>query len=176
MKVSIALAVHWTARVAVENERSVIMLGQGSDELFGGYKRFATVLGERGAEACEAAISESVRSAHSVNYERDEQAVSSLRAELRLPFATRRMTELAMELPLAMKVRSRSDNLRKWILRETAMELGIASAVAMRPKKAIQHASGIEKAIRSIARKHERDASVYLKNRLRMLEENFKSS
>ncbi|MGB9023374.1 MAG: asparagine synthase-related protein [Candidatus Bathyarchaeia archaeon] len=35
MKVSIAVAIYWTARVAAENGRSVILLGQGSDELFG---------------------------------------------------------------------------------------------------------------------------------------------
>lgn len=169
MKVSIAMAIHWTAQAALENGRSVIMLGQGSDELFGGYKRFARILGERGVEACKEAISESIRGAHEVNYQRDEQAVSSLRAELRLPFATRRMKEFASRVPLTMKVRSSSDNLRKWILRDAAIKLGIPSAIALKPKKAIQHASGIEKAIRDIAKKHGLKPSAYLEQRFRLI-------
>jgi len=170
MKVSIAMAMHWTAEVAVENGRSIIMLGQGSDELFGGYKRFATILGEQGAEACEIAISGSIHRAHEVNYPRDEQAVSSLRAELRLPFVTKEMTEFAIRLPLAMKVRSHSDEVRKWILRDAAAKLGIPSTVALRPKKAIQHASGIEKSIRDIAKDHGLSPSVYLQKRFRAVQ------
>jgi asparagine synthase (glutamine-hydrolysing) len=173
MKVSIAMAMHWTAQAALENGRPVIMLGQGSDELFGGYKRFAAILGERGAEACEEAISESIGNAHEVNFQRDEQAVSPLRAELRLPFATRRITESASRVPLTMKVRSSSDNLRKWILRDVALELGIPSVIALRPKKAIQHASGVEKTIREIAKKRGLTSSGYLEQRFRMMKSEF---
>ena len=173
MKVSVAMAMHWTAQVALENGRSVIMLGQGSDELFGGYKRFAAILGERGVQACEEAISESIRNAHEVNYQRDEQAVSPLRAELRLPFATRRMTEFTSRVPLTMKVRSSSDDLRKWILRDVALELGIPSVIALRPKKAIQHASGVEKAIREIAKKRGVTASAFLEQRFQMIKSEF---
>ena len=166
MKVSIAVAIHWAAEVAVQNGCSLIMLGQGSDELFGGYKRFATILGKHGERAALDAISESIRVAYEVNYQRDDQAVSSLRAELRLPFATKRMTEIGSRVPLKMKVRSSSDHIRKWILREAAVRLGIPSRIAMRPKKAIQHASGIEKAIREIAKKHRLTPSTYLEDRL----------
>lgn len=169
MKLSVAIAVHWIAETAGENGRPLIMLGQGSDELFGGYKKFASILGERGAEAASEAISRSIRAAYEVNYQRDEQAISSLRAELRLPFATRKMTEIASRTPLRMKVRSSSDNVRKWILREAAVELGVPSAVAMRPKRAVQHASGIEKAIREVARMHGQAASAYLEGRFRIL-------
>jgi asparagine synthase (glutamine-hydrolysing) len=165
MKTSIAMAISWTAQIAAENGRSVIMLGQGSDELFGGYKRFATIMGESGADAASEAISESVHGAHEVNYQRDEQAVSALRAELRLPFATRKITEFASRVPLAMKVRSPSDDFRKWILRDAAVKLGIPTMIAMRPKKAIQHASGVEKAIREIAKTQGVSASNYLKQR-----------
>jgi len=169
MKISIAMAMHWTAQTAIDNGRSVILLGQGSDELFGGYRRFATILGESGERAAEEAISGSIRDAHLVNYQRDDQAVSSLRAELRLPFATRKMIDIAMRVPLEMKVRSSSDNIRKWILREAAIRLGVPSAIAMRPKKAIQHASGVEKAIREISRKHRLSPSAYLEARLQTI-------
>ena len=176
MKVSIALAMHWTAQVALKNGRCVVILGQGSDELFGGYKRFATILGESGAEACEEAILESIRNAHEANYQRDEQAVSPLRAELRLPFVTRKITGLASRVPLSMKVRSSSDNLRKWILRDVAIKLGIPSEIAMRPKKAIHHASGIEKTIREIAKRHRLTPSTYLEERFRKVKDDFDTS
>lgn len=173
MKVSIAMAIHWTAEAALENGGSVLMLGQGSDELFGGYSRFARIFGELGPEGCEEAILESVRSAHKVNYQRDEQVICSLRAELRLPFATRKMTAFASRVPLAMKVRSSADNLRKWILRDAAIKLGLPSEIALRPKKAVQHASGIEKAIREVAKKHRLTPSAYLEERFRDLTKRF---
>ena len=171
MKVSIAMAIHWTTRVAMQNGRSVILLGQGSDELFGGYKRFATIMGERGADAASEAISESIRGAHEVNYQRDEQAISALRAELRLPFATRKITQFASRVPLAMKVRSPTDDVRKWILRDVAIKLGIPTTIAMRPKKAIQHASGVEGAIREIARKRGLAPSDYLEQRYQTIKD-----
>jgi len=165
MKVSVAMAISWIAQIAAESGRHVIMLGQGSDELFGGYKRFATIMGESGTDAASEAISESIRRAHEVNYQRDEQAVSALRAELRLPFATKKIVEFASRVPLVMKVKSPSDNLRKWILRDAAVKLGIQTMIAMRAKKAIQHASGVEKAIREIAKRHGLSASDYLEQR-----------
>jgi asparagine synthase (glutamine-hydrolysing) len=169
MKTSVAMAVSWAAQIAAENGRSVIMLGQCSDELFGGYKRFATIMGESGPDAAQEAISKSVREAHEVNYQRDEQVVSALRAELRLPFATRKITEFASRVPLVKKVRSPSDDIRKWILRDVAVKLGVPREIAMRPKRAIQHASGVEKAIRDIAKTHRLSASDYLKRRFVMI-------
>ena len=171
MKVSIAMAIYWTTQVALQNGSPVMMLGQGSDELFGGYKRFAMIMGERGTDAASEAISESIRQAHEVNYQRDEQAISGLRAELRLPFATRKITQFASKVPLAMKVRSPSDNVRKWILRDVAIKLGIPSEIAMRSKKAIQHASGVEETIREIARKHGLTASDYLEQRYQTIKD-----
>jgi len=169
MKMSVAVAIHWTARVALENKRSIIILGQGSDELFGGYRRFATILGEEGSEAAARAISESIRNAHEVNYQRDEQAVSSLRAEVRLPYATRRIADFACKVSLDRKVRSSADDLRKWILRDAALRLGVPLTAAMRPKKAVQHTSGIEKAIREIAKKRRLSPSAYLAGRFQAL-------
>jgi len=176
MKVSIAMAIYWTTQVALQNGRSVVLLGQGSDELFGGYKRFASIMGERGTDAASEAILESIRRAHEVNYQRDEQAISSLGAELRLPFATRKMTQFACRVPLMMKVKSSSDNLRKWILRDVAIKLGIPSAIAMRPKKAIQHASGIEGIIREIAKKQGMTPSRYLEQRFQTIKNEFGTS
>jgi asparagine synthase (glutamine-hydrolysing) len=72
-----------------------------------------------------------------------------------------------------MKVRSPSDNIRKWILRDAAIKLGIPSAIAMRPKKAIQHASGVEKAIREIARKQGMLPSDYLEQRCQVIRNEF---
>jgi hypothetical protein len=70
-----------------------------------------------------------------------------------------------------MKVRSPSDDLRKWILRDVAIKLGIPESIAMKPKKAIQHASGVEMAIRAIAKGHGLSTSEYLERRYKMSRE-----
>lgn len=171
MKVGIAVAIHWTAKVAIENDRRIILLGQGSDELFGGYKRFATILGERGKGAALQAISDSIRNAHEVNYEGDELSISSLPAELRLPFASRQVVELASRVPLQMMVRSPTDNVRKWVLREAAVKLGVPTEISLRPKKAIQYASGIERAIRDLAKENGQAPPAYLQSRLGALKD-----
>jgi len=70
-----------------------------------------------------------------------------------------------------MKVRSPSDGLRKWILRDVATKLGMPPEIALRPKKAIQHASGVEKVIRDVAKRRQLSPSAYLEERFQAIKE-----
>jgi asparagine synthase (glutamine-hydrolysing) len=51
-----------------------------------------------------------------------------------------------------MKIQSTNDLLRKRILRHLAKSLGLPAFIADRPKKAMQYETGVDKALRDLAR------------------------
>ncbi len=87
------------------------------------------------------------------NFQRDSQICSFNGIELRLPFADSEVTRFAMSLPVNLKIESTSDFLRKKVLRQTAQDLGIPLTIANRAKKAVQYATGVDKALGKLARR-----------------------
>jgi asparagine synthase (glutamine-hydrolysing) len=73
--------------------------------------------------------------------------------ELRLPFATYEMAKFATRLPTELKIEPRQDALRKIILRHAARNLGFPNSIVEYPKRAIQYATGVDKAIKKLSRK-----------------------
>ena len=52
--------------------------------------------------------------------------------------------------------------MRKWVLRAAAKRVGLAEDMVMRHKKAIQHGTGVENAIRKMAKKQDQSPESYL--------------
>jgi asparagine synthase (glutamine-hydrolysing) len=152
MKVSVAVPLHWTAMVAARRGFGVMLCGQGSDELYGGYAKYARTLDARGRRALVNELYRSVIEASHVNYERDEQATAPLGVELRTPFADLDVIRFSLTIPSAYKVKAGNDVTRKWILRAVGRGLGLPEDIAMKHKKAIQHGTGVENAIRRLAK------------------------
>jgi asparagine synthase (glutamine-hydrolysing) len=75
--------------------------------------------------------------------------ISNVIAELKIssyqPFLSRSFVKYAKTIPLEYKIKGQDDLLRKHILRETAMRIGVPKDAAMHPKKAIQYGSLIHK-------------------------------
>ena len=172
MKLQIALPLYWTGAQAAHSGFKVLLLGQGADELFGGYKRFQEVYAARGRAEAQKAISDSVRCSPTVNYERDEPVLSACKIRPRLPYTDLELTEYALRLPLELKLASPSDRLRKRILREVAGQLHLASFIVESRKRAIQYETGTQKALAHIARKRHlkpRQLVEHLFHRMKML-------
>ncbi len=72
--------------------------------------------------------------------------------ELRLPFADTSVISFASSLPIGLSIESADGFLRKRILRQLAESLGIPAFISERPKKAIQYATGVDKALRNLAK------------------------
>jgi len=162
MRVSIAVPMHWAALLAARRGHSVMLCGQGSDELYGGYYKYAKILDNKGRTALLSALYSSIVEAPQVNYERDEQATCPTGVELRTPFANLDVIDFSLRIPLEFKVKPGNDLVRKWVLRAAAQKAGLPEEMVWRRKKAIQHGTGVEKAIQRLARRQKLSTHEYL--------------
>ncbi|MFQ6081062.1 MAG: asparagine synthetase B family protein [Candidatus Bathyarchaeia archaeon] len=152
VKVGVAVPFYWTAETASRLGHNVLLAGQGSDELFGGYQRYLKEYAQSGILAVQKAMYRDVASSYETNFQRDNQVCSFHKVELRLPFADRDVAHFSLGLPLSLKIRSTTDPLRKRVLRRVAQSLGMPPFIANKTKKAVQYATGVDKALRRLAR------------------------
>ena len=162
MKLSVAIPLHWAAMVAARCGCKVMLCGQGSDELYGGYSKYATTLRLGGRNALTAHLYRSVVESSQVNYERDDQATSPFPVELRTPFADPELIKFSLTIPSEFKVRDGDDVTRKWVLRDVAKSIGVPDNIVWRRKKAIQHGTGVEKAVLRLAKSRGLKTDEYL--------------
>jgi len=153
VKVGVAIPFYWTAEITSKLGRNILLAGQGGDELFGGYRRYLKEYTQSGVLAVQDAMYRDVASSYETNFQRDNQVCSFHKVELRLPFADREVAHFSLGLPLSVKIDSMDDPLRKRVLRRVAQSLGMPHFIVNKTKKAVQYATGVDKALRRLARK-----------------------
>jgi asparagine synthase (glutamine-hydrolysing) len=163
VKVSIGIPIYWAAEKIAEMGCKVMLAGQGADELFGGYRRYVDDYLEGGNEKAQKAIFNDIIGMYEANLERDFKICNHFNIELRLPFATHKMAEFAIDLPLELKIERTDNTLRKLILRRVARDLGLPQPIVDRPKRAIQYTTGINKAIMKMAKQERVSMTEYLR-------------
>jgi len=67
-----------------------------------------------------------------------------------------------MSLPLECKIEPKEDTLRKLVLRKVALNAGVPTSVVDKPKKAVQYSTGVNEAIRRIAKKQDKTVKDYI--------------
>jgi asparagine synthetase B (glutamine-hydrolysing) len=65
-------------------------------------------------------------------------------------------------LPVELKIENKTDTLRKLILRKAALNAGLPTKIAEKPKKAVQYSTGINNAMKKIAKNHEKSVNEYV--------------
>jgi len=163
LKVSIAIPLFWAAEVASKLGCRVLLAGQGADELFGGYRRYLSTYARFNAEALEKEMYRDVALSYETNFQRDNPVCAFHEVELRLPFTDREVVRLALSLPIELKIESVYDNLRKRVLRRVAQNLGLPSLIVNREKKAVQYATGVDKALKRLARRESLTPNEYIR-------------
>jgi asparagine synthase (glutamine-hydrolysing) len=148
---SIAIPFYWVAKIASQLGCSVLLAGQGSDELFGGYQRYLTKF-RQGIASVKETIYHDVACSYETNFQRDSQICAFHKVELRLPFVDSNVIRYALSLPINLKIESAEDSLRKRVLRKVAENLKLPPSIVSRRKKAIQYATGVDKALRKLAK------------------------
>jgi len=151
VNVGIAIPFYWVAEIAAQTGCRVMLAGQGGDELFGGYQRYLTKYRHDIASVNEAMYHD-VAYSYETNFQRDSQICAFHRVELRLPFVDSEVIRYALSLPINLKIESAEDSLRKRVLRQIAQNLKLPSYIVNRRKKAIQYATGVDRALRKLAK------------------------
>ncbi|HID91025.1 TPA: asparagine synthase, partial [Candidatus Bathyarchaeota archaeon] len=152
MKLGVAIPFYWASREGAARRRRVMLSGQGSDEMYGGYARYLRIYRDEGPDAVDRAMLSDVVRAYEVNYERDNKACACNKVEVRHPFADWGVVGFSLSLPVGFKIASGEDLLRKRIVRRVGEMVGLPKRIVDRPKRAVQYSSGVDRAIRRVAR------------------------
>ncbi|WP_417750446.1 asparagine synthase C-terminal domain-containing protein [Salinibaculum salinum] len=152
MAVQIALPLFLVARRVAADGFDRLALGQGADELFGGYAKVARAPDDPRVEAT------TVRGARREmletlpdQLERDVLATRAAGVEPVTPLLHDRVVEAALSLPGDLLVTERGE--RKWALRLAAREW-LPDRLAFREKKAVQYGSLISRELDRLARQN----------------------
>ena len=119
------------------------LTANGFDELFCGYDRYRFYY-QNGEQSVTTYMEEKL-----ANEDHMMREISNVIADLKIcsyqPFLSKSFIKYAKTIPMEYKIKGQDDLLRKHILRETAMRIGVPKEAAMHPKKAIQYGSLIHK-------------------------------
>ena len=162
IKASIGVPFYWAAEKAAEAGFKTMLAGQGADELFGGYQRYVNEYCKDTSEKVRKTMYNDVVNIHQSNLERDMKITDFHDVELRLPFASFDIVEFALNLPIECKIEKKPDTLRKLVLRKMALDAGMPRGITEKHKKAVQYSTGINDAVKRIARKHQRTVNEYI--------------
>ncbi|MFH2111697.1 MAG: asparagine synthetase B [Candidatus Bathyarchaeota archaeon] len=161
LAVGVAAPLHFATKTASEQGHTAIFTGNGSDEVFGGYKKYHAAYMENLAEAEEMMLRDTAES-WATNYDRDTKTCTDLGLNLLLPFAHPRVIGYGLRIPVELKLPKSVDQPRKIILRRLAQKHVLPEEVWARPKKAAQYSTGVHKAMERLAKRRGMSLRGYL--------------
>ncbi len=158
MKIGVAFPFYIASKKAREDGIKVIFSGLGTEELFAGYERHIEAYKQGGWEGLNQAMWDGLETMWDRDLYRDDLATMANSVELRLPFLDLDVVKEAMSLHPSLKL----GEMKKQVLRQIAKEEGVPDFIVNRPKKAAQYGSGVDKAIRKLAKRRGMKPQNYL--------------
>jgi asparagine synthase (glutamine-hydrolysing) len=138
------IAFYYLSKIVKENDLGEFFLtANGLDELFCGYDKYRLYF-DKGynfiIKFMEEKLFNEFHLMNEVSNVIDQSAIKSIQ-----PFMTDSFISFAKTIPLEYKIKGANDFIRKHIIREIALDVGVPKESAMYPKKALQYGSLIHK-------------------------------
>jgi asparagine synthase (glutamine-hydrolysing) len=138
------IAFYYLSKTVKENDLGEFFLtANGLDELFCGYNKYRLYY-DKGYNFLNKFMEEKLFNEfhlmNEISYIIEDTGIKSIQ-----PFMTDSFINFAKTIPLKYKIKNADDFLRKHIIREIALDVGVPKESAMYPKKALQYGSLIHK-------------------------------
>lgn len=134
---------------------NTIFLGQGADELFGGYKRYSLLFREGKIEEIKKRMKVDLKSLMKEQIKMERGLAEHFGVNLIYPYLDSEIIQYAQFYPVTSHITYtiQGEIIRKTLLRELAKKLGIPDSIVTQQKKAMQYGSGTVKALRKLVKK-----------------------
>ena len=142
------IAFHYVSKLAQKNGIDKVLTSNGIDELFCGYNAYREVVDD-GQNAImtimESKLENEIKMMKEVN-----RISSKFGVKILQPLLSEDFIEFAKSMPMDEKIKNRDDLVRKHIIRQLALSVGVPSESALKRKKALQYGSLIHKNLMKI--------------------------
>ena len=133
---------------------NTVFLGQGADELFGGYKKYSKLYSEANMTLLEGNMKTDLDSLMNRQTVMEKQIAANFDIRLIYPFLHPNSVNFAKEIPISKHFMKDHENntIGKVLLREVAQDIGLSKNISAQPKKALQYGSGSKKLVKRVAK------------------------
>jgi len=153
MEISIEMALYFLCKTA---EEKVVLVGQGADELFGGYSRYLRLEPVEREDIMRSDVERYLQH----NLMQEKRLARVYDKELIAFYTSPPVVEFTGMLEMEYKIRK---NERKYILKELARKLELPKEIVDKPKKAVQYGSGILNLLKVLSKEQGLELHEYLK-------------
>jgi asparagine synthase (glutamine-hydrolysing) len=154
LDIAIALPLYVLTKEAKAAGFSSVLTGQGADELFAGYSKYASLDSTRN-DTLNNKLEMDVLNIARDNLERDNLAASAHSLDVVLPYLDPRVVVFGLALDAIWKLHN---GINKYVLRKVAEQV-MPRELAFRQKKAIQYGTGVSSMLQRLARKKMRSTN-----------------
>ena len=137
------IAYFYIAKLARQNDLELVLSANGCDELFCGYNGYRAIY-NYGETAMMKFMDEKIANEF-ILLEEIASVARQFGVCVKQPFLSEKFIKFAKTIPIDQKIKGSDDMIRKHILRQAALLVGVPTESAMKPKKALQYGSLIHK-------------------------------